>query len=116
MSEPPGGWRYTSYGERAGDWREWGSRRLMAVSEHVDAAIVELVQCTFRPVTVKMCAHLLWGTQNFWVGELIDQDDPPPSYGLFAHVRRDVLERRIEVLVEAGRLRSKGKRLHPPRT
>ena len=104
-----------SYGERAGDWREWGYRRLMQVSEQIDAAIVELVQCTFRPATVKMCAHLLWGTQSFWVSDLIDQDDPPPSYGLFAHVRRDVLERRIEVLVEAGRLRSKGECLHPPR-
>jgi hypothetical protein len=98
----------TSYGERAGDWREWGYRRLMQVSEHIDAAIIELVECTFHPAAVEACAHLLWGTRSFWVSDLIDQDDPPPAYGLFAHVRRDVLERRIEELVAAGRLRMQG--------
>ena len=106
----------TSYGERAGDWREWGYRRLMQVSEHVDAAIVELVECTFRPASVEMCAQLLWGTRNFWVSDLIDQDDPPPSYGLFAHVRPDVLERRIEALVKAGQLQIENTSLHPPPT
>ena len=106
----------TSYGERAGDWREWGYRRLMQVSEHIDAAIVELVECTFRPASVEMCAHLLWGTRSFWVSDLIDQDDPPPSYGLFAHVRRDVLERRIEALVKADQLRIENTSLHPPPT
>ena len=104
----------TSYGKRSGDWREWGYPRLMRVSEHIDAAIAELVECTFRPATASMCAHLLWGTQSFSVSDLIDQDDPPPSYGLFAHVRRDVLERRIEELVEAGQLRVERECLHLP--
>ena len=93
-----------SYGKRSGIWTEWGYRRLLRVSEHVDAAIAELVECTFRPPTLKMCAHLLWGTRGFWVDELIDQSDPPPAFGLFAHVRRDALERRIDALVQAGEL------------
>jgi len=105
-----------SYGKQSGAWSEWSYRRLMRVSEHVDAAIVELVECAFRAPTVKMCAHLLWGTRGFWVSELIDQDDPPPSFGLFPHVRRDALERRIEAIADSGALINKSKRLHPSRS
>ena len=93
-----------SYGKRLGSWTEWGYRRLLRVSDHVDTAIAELVECTFRPPTLKMCAHLLWGTRGFWVDDLMDQSDPPPAFGLFAHVRRDALERRIDALVQAGEL------------
>lgn len=105
-----------SYGKRAGDWTGWSYRRLLRVSEHVDAAIMDLVECTFRPPTVKMCAHLLWGTRGFWVDELIDQDDPAPPFGLFAHVRREALERRIDVLVQAGELTIERNCLYLPET
>jgi len=103
----------TSYGKRGGDWAEWGYRRLQPVIGHLDAAIAELVECSFRPLTVEACAHLLWGTHNFWVADHIDQDDPPPSYGLFSHVRRDALERRIGELIEGGAIGERGGALYP---
>ena len=105
-----------SYGKRSGNWTEWGYQRLLRVSGHVDAAIAELVECTFRPPTAKMCAYLLWGAPGFWVSELIDQDDPPPAYGLFAHVRRDALERRIDELVQADELAIDRNCLYLPET
>ncbi len=104
----------SSYGRRGGDWIEWGYERLRPVIGHLDAAIVELVGCSFRPLSVDSCAHLLWGTRNFWVAEHIDQGDPPPSYGLFSHVERGALERRIEELVERGALIERDQDLYPP--
>jgi hypothetical protein len=86
----------TSYGLREGDWSEWDSERLEPVLSHVDAAITELHESAFRPLSGLQCAQLLRGELGFWVADYIDQLDPPPSYGLFAHVRLDVLLERVE--------------------
>lgn len=89
----------TSYGEGSGDWREWDLARVMQVREHLDAAISELYECSFRPLTVERCARLLWGAREFWVRELLDQEDPPPAYGMFAHVSVEALEHRTAELM-----------------
>lgn len=86
----------TSYGNREGDWSEWDAERLEPVLSHVDAAITELHESAFRPLSGLQCAQLLRGELGFWVADYIDQLDPPPSYGLFAHVRLNVLLERIE--------------------
>ena len=86
----------TSYGLREGDWSEWDSERLEPVLSHVDAAISELHESAFRPLSGLQCSQLLRGELGFWVADYIDQLDPPPSYGLFAHVRLDVLLERVE--------------------
>ncbi len=49
---------------------------------------------SFRPLDAQRCAELLYGTHGFWVADYLDQADPPPSYGLFPHVRLDVLAER----------------------
>lgn len=103
-----------SYGEGSGRWREWDYDRLLEVAEHADAAITELVECTFRPPTVERCAELLWGAQEFWVRDLIDQEDPPPPYGIFSHVSPDALQNRIEALIEEGKLEVRSQRLYTP--
>ena len=73
---------------------EWDAARLEPVVAHLDAAIDELIACAFAPPDPLHTAQLLYGIRAFWVGEFIDPADPPPSYGLFAHVRLDVLEAR----------------------
>lgn len=83
-----------SYGKGSGDWREWGAERLGPVAGHLDAAITELAKCTFEPASPAQIAHLLHGAHAFWVPRLIDQADPPPSYGQFSHVAIDVLVER----------------------
>lgn len=90
----------TSYGKDTlgGDWSEWDADRLEPVLSHVDTAIAELAGCTFAPLDAERCAHLLHGTRAFWVRDFIDQEDPPPGYGLFSHVRLDVLSARAEAL------------------
>jgi hypothetical protein len=80
-----------SYGSREGDWSEWDAERLEPVLSHVDAAIAELHESSFRPLSAHQCAQLLRGELGFWVADYIDQLDPPPSYGLFAHVGVDAL-------------------------
>lgn len=35
------------------------------------------------------------GERGFWVAAHLDPGDPPPGYGLFSHVRLDVLEQRV---------------------
>lgn len=94
----------TSYGKDtlAGDWREWDRARLEPVLPHLDAAIAELTGCAFLPLDPDRCAHLLHGTRAFWVRDFIDQEDPPPSYGLFSHVARDVLTERARELALAS--------------
>jgi hypothetical protein len=87
-----------SYGKRSGDWEEWDAERLSSVLTHVDAAISELGESSFRPLSALQCAQLLHGELGFWVAEYIDQCDPPPAYGLFAHVQLALLERRVEQL------------------
>jgi hypothetical protein len=86
----------TSYGLEEGDWEEWDPERLSQVAERVDAAIAELAESSFKPLSALQCAQLLRGELGFWVADYIDQLDPPPSYGLFAHVQLDALRERIE--------------------
>ena len=85
----------TSYGREGGDWREWDARRLERVGAHADAAAAELAASTFEPLDPPTCARLLRGERGFWVADFLDADDPPPGYGLFAHVRLDALEARV---------------------
>jgi hypothetical protein len=80
-----------SYGKRSGDWEEWDLERLAPVIGHLDAAASELAASSFKPLTDERCAELLHGERGFWVGEYIDQLDPPPSYGLFSHVQLSAL-------------------------
>lgn len=82
-----------SHGEGEGGWREWGAERLETVAAHLDAAVSGLYSCSFEPLDPGRCAQLLHGERGFWVGRYIDPADPPPSYGLFAHVQLRVLER-----------------------
>jgi hypothetical protein len=95
----------TSYGRRgepgAGPWREWGAERLEPVLPHLEAAVAELAAGAFRPPSPGELAHLLYGTRGFWLAELIDPDDPPPTLGLFPHVRLDLLAERAAALVGA---------------
>ncbi len=81
----------------AGDWSEWDLDRLEPVLAHLDAAIEELTDCAFSPLDSGTCAQLLFGTRAFWVADFLDQEDPPPSYGLFPHVRLDALAARAEL-------------------
>jgi hypothetical protein len=86
----------TSHGQGEGDWEEWGSERLSQVAARVDAAVAELAESSFKPLSARQCAQLLRAELGFWVADYIDQLDPPPSYGLFAHVQLDALMERIE--------------------
>lgn len=89
----------TSYGEGSGDWKEWGYRRVMRVSEHLDAAIAQLSDCSFAALDPETCADLLWGKRSFRIAEYIDQEDPPPAYGMFSHVEWDALRRRSSTIL-----------------
>lgn len=82
----------TSHGEGSGDWEEWGHERLASVAGHAEAAARELHEAAFEPLDPPTCARLLHGERGFWTQNYIDPGDPPPSYGLFAHVRLDVLD------------------------
>lgn len=89
----------TSFGKEGGEWREWDAARLEPVAAHVDAAAAELIEASFERLSALRCAMLLHGDRGFWLGDHIDPDDPPPAYGLFAHVRPDVLEARARRLL-----------------
>jgi hypothetical protein len=84
-----------SYGRDVADWGEWDAARLEPVISYVDTAALDLADSAFRPLTAEQAARLLHGEYGFWVRDYIDQDDPPPGYGLFPHVRLDVLENRL---------------------
>jgi hypothetical protein len=86
----------TSYGVREGDWAEWDAERLAPVISHVDAAIAEVYGSAFKALDPQRCAELLHGERGFWVADYIDQLDPPPAYGLFAHVDLKALMQRVE--------------------
>jgi hypothetical protein len=94
-----------SYGKGEGEWVEWDRERLEPVISHVDAAAAELAESSFSALTAGRCAALLHGEHGFWVQDFIDPGDPPPAYGLFAHVRLDALEARVAALVASGGLR-----------
>jgi hypothetical protein len=91
----------TSYGEGSGDWEEWGAERLEPVGAHADRAAAELAASAFEPLDPATCARLLHGERGFWLQRYLDPADPPPAYGLFSHVRLDVLERRAAILAAA---------------
>ncbi len=84
----------TSHGKRGGEWREWDDRRLEPIANHVEAAARSLFEASFTPLGAARCARLLHGERGFWVAEHIDPHDPPPAYGLFAHVELAALEAR----------------------
>jgi hypothetical protein len=92
----------TSYGKGEGGWEEWDAERLEPVSEHVDAAVADLAESCFEPPLPADCARLLHGELGFWVQRYLDQLDPPPAYGRFAHVRLDVLTERVARLAESA--------------
>jgi hypothetical protein len=85
----------TSYGRNEGGWSEWGLARLERVAGHLEAAAAELLAASFEPLTAGRCARLLHGERGFWVADHIDPHDPPPAYGLFAHVELAALEASI---------------------
>jgi hypothetical protein len=89
----------TSYGLREGDWSEWDAERLEPVLSHVDAAVAELIESAFKPLSPLPCAQLLRGELGFWVADYIDQLDPPPAYGQFAHVQLPALRERVDLLM-----------------
>ena len=91
----------TSYGKGEGGWAEWDAERLEPVIEHVDAAAAQLAESCFQPPSARRSARLLRGELGFWVADYIDQLDPPPAYGLFAHVQLEALEGRAAV-AQAG--------------
>jgi hypothetical protein len=96
----------TSYGRDVGggDWSEWDLDRLEPVIGHLDTAIAELYECSFRPLDPETCSELLFGAHGFWVPDYLDQEDPPPSYGLFPHVMPEALARRTRELLDAGKV------------
>lgn len=103
----------TSYGREGGHWTEWDAERLEPILGHLDAAIAELAASTFEPIDAEQCAALLHGERQFWVRDYIDQEDPPPSYSQFAHVKRRVLaERAAHVL--GGKEQRRPKPAAPP--
>jgi hypothetical protein len=82
-------------------WEEWGEERLAPVAAYVDAAAEVLRASAFEPLDPARCAELLRGERGFWVDRYLDPADPPPAYGMFAHVRFDVLEARVAALSSA---------------
>ena len=81
-----------SYGEGSGEWKEWGPERIGRVAGHLERAAAELTEAAFEPLDPATCARLLHGDRGFWVARFLDPGDPPPAYGLFAHVRLSALE------------------------
>jgi hypothetical protein len=92
----------TSYGKDEGSWSEWGAERLAAVGEHADRAALELLRSSFVPLDAGRCAALLHGDRGFWVADHIDPADPPPAYGLFAHVEAGALRERAAAVLAAA--------------
>lgn len=90
----------TSHGLQGGAWTEWDERRLARVAPHVDAAAIELMEGAFEPLDRERCARLLYGERAFWVSDYLDPADPPPAYGLFAHVSLDALQSRVAACLQ----------------
>ncbi len=81
-----------SFGDGSGEWEEWGAERVARVASHVESAARQLAEAAFEPLGADVCAQLLHGDRGFWVERYLDPGDPPPAFGLFPHVRLDVLE------------------------
>jgi hypothetical protein len=90
-----------SHGAEGGFWEEWGRERLAPVATHADAAAAQLYESSFAPLTPERCARLLRGERGFWVDDFIDPADPPPAYGLLAHVSLDALLERTAAVTPA---------------
>jgi hypothetical protein len=97
-----------SYGKGSADWTEWGEGRIEPVAHFVDEAARELTKAAFEPLSPGDCARLLHGEHGFWVRSYLDQDDPPPGYGMFPHVSLAALRRRVESLVPSSTVASSG--------
>ncbi len=82
----------TSYGKGSSEWAEWDADRIALVGGHAERAARELTEASFEPISPGECARLLHGERGFWVERFLDPGDPPPAYGLFAHVRLGALE------------------------
>jgi hypothetical protein len=82
-------------------WEEWDEVRLAPVADRVGEAVMQLRDSAFEPLDPVRCAELLHGERGFWVDSYLDPADPPPAYGMFAHVRLDVLRGRAEALSPA---------------
>jgi hypothetical protein len=80
-----------SYGEGEGSWSEWRAERACHVRGHIEGAAAELAESAFERLEPDTCARLLHGERGFWVQRYLDPADPPPAYGLFAHVSLDAL-------------------------
>ena len=80
-----------SHGKGDGTWAEWDTVRLEPIREHVTVAARELHEAAFKPLSAELGARLLRGERGFWLQDFIDPGDPPPAYGLFAHVRLNAL-------------------------
>ena len=84
------------------------------VDTHLDRAIFSVVTRIAAPVTSEVCARILHGdgaheaTSRIPLGGLYD-------YGSFAHAGLDVLLGRVNELIRAGYLRTKGGTLVLPR-
>jgi hypothetical protein len=89
-----------SHGEGEGEWIEWDADRLEPVAGFVDEAARGLTEAAFEPLSPAGCARLLYGERGFWVQRYLDQDDPPPGYGLFPHVSLSALRSRTEGLAD----------------
>jgi hypothetical protein len=85
----------TSFGRGSGEWAEWDLERVERVAAHVERAAADLTASAFEPLGAGDCTRLLRGERGFWVERYLDTGDPPPAYGLFAHVRADALERLV---------------------
>ena len=86
----------TSYGREGGFWEEWDAMRLDAVGGHFDRAAVDLRESAFEEPGALDCARLLRGERGFWTSRFIESADPPPGYGLFAHVSIEAALERVE--------------------
>jgi hypothetical protein len=84
-----------SHGKGEGEWTEWDEGRLEPVVRFLDDAARGLVEAAFEPLSPADCARLLYGERGFWVQRYLDQDDPPPGYGMFPHVAIAALESRV---------------------
>jgi len=90
----------TSFGKGSGEWEEWDAARVELVAGHVQLSARELAEASFEPLGAADCARLLHGERGFWVARYLDSGDPPPAYGLFAHVRVDAL---VEIVHRTSR-------------